>query len=173
MRPNSRRLAVCVAALAIAVALAGACGGGGRPAPTASLPASPDALPSFDLAGFRQLLSQLHGRYVVVNIWGSWCAPCIAEAPHLSAVARETEGKVQFLGIDILDQRPPARSFIHKYGWIYPSVFDPSGSIRDGLGLLGQPHTLVYDPQGRQVWVYSGPVPGEMLRLELKTLGAI
>ena len=169
--------------------LAAACSGGKTNAPpstppTASattptpsarslLPATPDALPSFDLTTFRELLGQLKGTPVVVNVWASWCGPCTAEAPHLAAVSRETKGKVQFIGVDIMDQRAPARAFIQRYGWTYPSVFDPSGAIRDGLGFIGQPVTVVFDPAGKQVFQWSGAVSGDVLRNELKTLGAI
>src|SRR5438094_202055 len=60
------------------------------------------ALPQLDPARFRQLLAQLRGKPVVVNIWASWCGPCIAEAPDLAAAAREFQGRVQFLGVDVL-----------------------------------------------------------------------
>jgi hypothetical protein len=53
--------------------------------------------------------------------------------------------RVRFIGVDILDQRASARDFMSEFGWTYPSVYDPSGAIRDGLGLLGQPVTLFYD----------------------------
>ena len=162
------------------VMLAAACGGGGSGcsgspgaagsggAPT--LPPSPTALPTFDLASFRTLLSSLHGRPVVVNIWASWCGPCIVEAPHLAQLSRQTRGRVQFVGVDILDQRVPARRFIQRFGWTYPSVFDPSGSIRDGLGLIGQPNTVLFDANGRRVRTWSGVVDPASLSAEIETL---
>jgi cytochrome c biogenesis protein CcmG, thiol:disulfide interchange protein DsbE len=171
---NRRVLVAGVLGLAL---LAVACSGGGSPRPATGsgllLPATADALPTFDPAKFQQLLAELKGTPVVVNIWASWCGPCISEAPHLASLARETKGKVQFLGVDIIDKRPSARAFIHRYGWIYPSVFDPTGSIRDGLGYLGQPVTLVFDRSGHQVFVYSGPVTDDVLRTELHTLGVV
>jgi cytochrome c biogenesis protein CcmG/thiol:disulfide interchange protein DsbE len=138
-----------------------------------SLPARPDALPQFDLAGFRQLLTQLHGTPVVVNFWASWCGPCVVEAPALATLARETRGKAQFIGVDILDQRTPARAHVHQYGWTFPSVFDPKGAIRDGLGFVGQPITVVYDSTGKQVWLRSGPITESLLRAQLHKLRAV
>jgi thiol-disulfide isomerase/thioredoxin len=179
-RPRSSPIP-SVVALALALGLvASACTGGGAAAPDSGptatgplLPSTPDALPTFDVGAFRTLLDQLHGTPVVVNVWGSWCPPCIAEAPALSKLARETRGKVQFVGIDILDQRAPAVAFIHRYGWIYPSVFDPPGRIRDGLGFIGQPVTAVYDASGKQVFAWSGPISDDVLRTELRTLHVI
>jgi thiol-disulfide isomerase/thioredoxin len=103
----------------------------------------------------------------VVNIWASWCGPCTAEAPGLAKVAREFQGRVQFLGVDILDHLSPARAFVRKYGWPYPSVFDPTGAIRDDLGLVGQPITIVYDASGEQAFSWSGAVEEEALRATL------
>lgn len=172
-------------ALALGLALlAAACGGGpaaGPAAPTLACPAvapppgveapllprTTCELPRFDPARFEELLAQLRGVPVVVNVWASWCGPCIEEAPHLGRLARATAGRVQFLGVDILDQLAPARAFVLRFGWPYPSVFDPPGAIRDSLGLLGQPHTLVFDRQGRRVFTWSGPVTEDVLRRAL------
>jgi cytochrome c biogenesis protein CcmG, thiol:disulfide interchange protein DsbE len=67
------------------------------------------------------------------------------------------------MGVDILDARGSARDFMREYGWTYPSVYDPSGAIRDGLGLLGQPVTLFYDATGELVNTWSGPLSQEAL----------
>ena len=131
------------------------------------LPSSPTALPEFDPARFHQLLAQLRGKPVVVNIWASWCGPCIKEAPGLARVARDYEGRVQFVGVDVLDQRGAAQAFIRKYGWKYPSVFDPTAAIRDDLGFVGQPVTVVLDSSGKQVFAASGAVAESQLREEL------
>jgi cytochrome c biogenesis protein CcmG/thiol:disulfide interchange protein DsbE len=180
-RAHALTVAVTVAVAALLAVGGAACTGGDNPVvattPPSSagslLPSSPDALPSFDPPTFDRLLAQLRGKPVVVNVWGSWCGPCIAEAPVLSRLARQTRGRVQFVGVDIIDQRAPAVAFIHRYGWIYPSVFDPSGDIRDALGLVGQPATVLFDASGKRVWQWSGPVDEEVLRTELRTVHAI
>ena len=158
------------------VALAGAaCSGGASttgPVPSGSLlPTSPTALPQFDPQSFRQLLSQLRGRPVVINVWASWCGPCVVEAPDIAAAAREFQGRVQFIGVDVLDQLGPARAFIRKYGWTFPSVFDPTAAIRNDLGFIGQPVTLVIDGSGKRVFTLSGAVKLDDLRKELTPLG--
>ena len=127
-------------------------------ATAALLPTSVDALPALDLAGFRELLGQVRGTPLVVNVWASWCGPCQEEAPRMAAAAAGNPG-VQFLGVDILYTRSDARGFLAEHGWTFPSVFDATGAIRDGLGLLGQPVTLFYAADGSLASTYTGPIP--------------
>jgi thiol-disulfide isomerase/thioredoxin len=143
----------------------GAAGGGTA---VALLPKDRLSLPEYDLERFRALLDELRGTPVVVNIWGSWCPPCRVEAPDLSTVAHEFEEQVQFLGVDILDSREGARAFILEFDWPYPSVFDPDGEIRDGLGYLGQPITFIVDRDGDVVFEWNGAIGEEMLRKEIR-----
>ncbi len=154
-----RRLLTLLGALALLPA-----GCGTEPAAEVRLPEDPLELPEYDLARYRALIETLEGTPVVVNFWGSWCPPCEEEAPHLAEVSRELEGEVQFLGVDILDTREPAREFIRRYGWRYPSIFDPPAAIRDGLGYVGQPITLIYDRDGRLAWDKTGTIDAGELR---------
>jgi cytochrome c biogenesis protein CcmG/thiol:disulfide interchange protein DsbE len=126
------------------------------------------ALPEFDLVRFQSMLAQLHGTPVVVNIWAAWCPPCREEAPGLTDIAREFEEKVQFVGVDILDNRVDARKFILEFEWPYPHVFDPDAEIRDGLGYLGQPVTIIYNSDGEMVFDWEGAITEDMLRREIR-----
>ena len=145
--------------------------GKSEPTMAVALPTSPTQLPKFDFEKFQQLGRALSGTPVVVNIWSSWCVPCRDEAPHLSQAAREHEGEVQFVGVNILDQREKAIEFIDEYDWPYPSLFNPRGGIRDGLGFIGQPQTLFYDVAGNLDSTWIGPIPETELnrRVELIT----
>jgi thiol-disulfide isomerase/thioredoxin len=164
---------------AVLVLLA-ACGRTSTPAPegldartTPLLPEDRLELPAFDFEAFQALLLELRGTPVVVNIWGSWCPPCQVEAPDLARVSSEFEGRVQFVGVDILDSRASARDFILAFDWAYPSVFDPEGEIRDRLGYIGQPITVVYDRRGAVSFEWTGVVTADLLRAEIrKALGA-
>jgi cytochrome c biogenesis protein CcmG/thiol:disulfide interchange protein DsbE len=145
------------------------CGGSGGSGSTATLPASPTALPQVDTADFRTILASLKGRPVVVNVWASWCGPCIREAPGLAQLARTYGGRVRFLGIDSQDLTiAAARRFIVKYGWTYPSLFDPDGALERALGYIGQPVTVVYGADGSKQKVFAGPVETEALRTEIE-----
>ncbi len=71
------------------------------------------------------------GKVLVVNVWGSWCSPCRAEADNLVQVAKATAGKdVQFVGLNTRDtSTEPAVAFEKKYAVPYPSLYDPTGRL--------------------------------------------
>jgi cytochrome c biogenesis protein CcmG, thiol:disulfide interchange protein DsbE len=154
-----RRLGLAFACGAL---LASACG--------SNAPSTPARLPEFTLADYQHALGRLRGTPVVVNVWASWCGPCREEAPLLAAANRSYGDQVRFIGVDILDERGSARAFMREHGWTYPSVYDPSGAIRDGLGLLGQPVTLFYDASGELIDTWTGPLTSEALRSRLETI---
>src|SRR6266849_3784743 len=88
---------------AVALAMAGCGGGPNRPsASPVALPSSATALPTFSATQFRELLTTLKGKPVVVNVWASWCSPCTREAPSLAQVSAQYAGSVQFLGVAVV-----------------------------------------------------------------------
>jgi thiol-disulfide isomerase/thioredoxin len=100
--------------------------------------------------------ADLTGKVVVLNVWGSWCAPCRAEAPHMAKVAKETRSKgVQFVGINTRDlDKANAKAFERSYGIDYPSLYDPSGKQilkfpENSLSPQTIPSTLVLDRNGK------------------------
>lgn len=92
--------------------------------------------------GTRVGTEQFAGQVVVLNVWGSWCGPCRGEAPELDRVARATAPLgVQFLGINVRDDRQAAADFHRDRAVPYPSIFDPPG--RSLLALRGFPRNVV------------------------------
>jgi len=109
------------------------------------------------------------GEVVVLNVWGSWCAPCVAEAPDLQEVwsGFEQGGEpVQFMGIDFREDPARGLAFTTKAGITYPSLSDESGVLI--LQLQGKaptvPTTLVLDTEGRIAARVNGPVSAATLR---------
>ncbi len=87
-------------------------------------------------------LASYAGRAVVLNIWGSWCGPCRAEAADLVRVADAMASQgVQFIGIDVRDARSAGADFARDFGLTYPSIFDPPG--RTLFALKGIPRSVV------------------------------
>ena len=124
------------------------------------------------LDGKRVSLADFRGKVVVVNVWGSWCGPCRAEAPMLAQAARELAKKdVVFLGIDSRDpSQDAAKAFVRRFDVPYPSLYDQQGTtllaFRGTLTPNSVPSTVVVDPQGR----VAGSVLGSLTRTTLDDL---
>ena len=117
---------------------------------------APISLSGKDLNGRQLSLSSYRGKVVVINVWGSWCGPCRAEAAGFESVYKAEQSKgVQFFGIDTRDlQIPEAQAFVSSHDLTYPSLYDPDGSVllRFPAGSLDPesiPATLILDRQGR------------------------
>ncbi len=105
------------------------------------------------LDGKKLSTADYRGKVVVLNVWGSWCAPCRHEAPALQEASVATAGVAQFVGINTRDlDSAPAKAFVRAFGITYPSLFDPDGSLLLQLGAVPAtaiPSTLVLDRDGR------------------------
>lgn len=170
-----RRYSPVTAGLALAVALAAGCTGGGSDTTSGTQRfVAGDGIVHYVDAGSRKPGPVLAGDTldgtpldlgsgtgpVVVNIWGSWCAPCKAEQPALERVARATRSRgVRFVGINIRDSSPtPAKRHVARYEVSYPSIYDPSGRLLPKFEVAPKtiPSTYVLDPQGRiAAYVYG------------------
>ena len=124
-----------------------------------------------DPAGKRLRLADLRGRPVLINLWATWCGPCVHEMPMLDTLAREQGSRLKVLTVsqDIQGAEKVApffanRSFAHLEPWLDP---ENDLSIHYGTGIL--PTTVLYDAQGREVWRmigghdWSGPRTAAML----------
>jgi thiol-disulfide isomerase/thioredoxin len=116
----------------------------------------------FDVADHR-------GDVVVVNVWGSWCPPCIAEAPALEKVWEQTRSEgVQFVGVNTRDQNAAARAHERRFEVSYPSIDDDGGRVllafRGTLPPVAIPSTLVLDRSGRVAARVLGKVSAGTLR---------
>lgn len=128
----------------------------------------PVELAGTTLDGQRWTAATSRGRVLVINVWGSWCGPCVAEAPELQQ-AWETlsqAGKpVDFMGIDFREDPERGAAFLKAEGITYPSLSDPSGVLI--LALQGKaptvPTTLVLDPSGRIAARVNGEVTAATL----------
>lgn len=96
-------------------------------------------------------LSLLRGP-MVLNLWQSFCAPCIKEMPALEAFHQEHGDRVTVLGLDYNDVKPvAAMALAERTGVTYPSLADPGGEFRgvDGFGVVrGLPGWVFVDDDG-------------------------
>ena len=140
-------LVVVLAALLPATALAGVfVPGTKKPAPV---------LAGIDpVTGKKVSLTQWKGRPVVINLWGSWCHPCRAEAKELRTFLARHPGTL--LGIDVEDSKAGAKAFQQRYRIRFPSIFDPRDVMVNRLKAFGTPSTYFLDRRHRIVAAVYG-----------------
>jgi len=134
----------------------------GKPLPQFALPPAIDALPgasSNDFAGSKPRL---------LNIWASWCLPCIAEAPQLEALK---EDGVEIIGIAIRDRPEDVARFLSRYGNPYTRIgADDISAVQLELGSSGVPETFVIAPDGTIRYQHIGDIRPEHVPLLLEQL---
>lgn len=117
----------------------------------------------------------LRGDVVVLNVWGSWCAPCREEAPVLAATSQRLADRgVSFLGINVRDNTAAALAFEKRFGIDYPSIADVDGqallSLNQYVPANAVPVTLVLDRQGRVAARIIGVLTATSLASALDTV---
>ncbi|MFJ8821497.1 TlpA family protein disulfide reductase [Streptomyces sp. NPDC102467] len=124
-----------------------------------------------DLEGKTLDLADYKGKVVVLNVWGSWCPPCRAEAPNFVKVAKATaKQNVQFLGINTRDtSTSPAKEFEKSFDVSYPSYYDPTGKLllkfeKGTLNPQAIPSTIIVDREGKIAARSLKPLSEESLR---------
>ncbi len=124
------------------------------PAPTTSLPVLGDQATQLSVQAY-------DGDVVVVNFWGSWCAPCRTEQPDLNEVAAAfAERGVSFLGVDV-NEFSETNGLAHEaeFAIPYPSLWDPAldyAADFEVIGPQGMPATVIVDRQGRVASSFYG-----------------
>jgi thiol-disulfide isomerase/thioredoxin len=103
-------------------------------------------------------LSAFRGRPVLVNLWATWCGPCVVEMPSLDALAARAGQELEIVAISQdLNGRQKVSDFFAAHGFrrLEPYL-DPDMRLMPALGLDTLPTTILYDGQGREVWRMTG-----------------
>lgn len=126
-----------------------------EPLPAITLP-GPDGGPGFSAAEIA-----VAGRPVALNVFASWCAPCVIEAPVLNALAQRG---VVFWGIAFRDKTEAIAAFLARHGNPFQRLgFDPDGRASGPLNLSGVPETLLLDGTGTIRWRWLSAITPEMV----------
>jgi thiol-disulfide isomerase/thioredoxin len=118
----------------------------------------------FDVQGNGYQYDDLRGKYLIVNYWATWCAPCIKEIPELNAVAEEFPDQLSLWGVNF-DEPEGAEQIkqVAKMKITFP-VFRDNPSISLGVEVPQVlPTTLVFDHQGVLIATLVGPQSRESL----------
>lgn len=113
----------------------------GDPAPDFSVPALPSG--SVDLKSYR-------GQIVVLNLWATWCPPCVEETPSLVQFAEKMKAHgVVVLGISVDEDSSALQNFVQENHIAYPIGRDPDRSLSARYGTVQFPETYILDRRGR------------------------
>lgn len=123
----------------------------GRPAPTFSLP-------RLDDPALRLTQADLRGRFVLVNVWATWCSGCRQEHEALMQIAKQ--GEVPIYGLNWKDEATDqARRWLEALGDPYTAVgVDADGRAAIDWGVYGAPETFLVDPDGIVRHKHIGPL---------------
>jgi thiol-disulfide isomerase/thioredoxin len=133
-------------------------------------------VPSTSIADFRvadnkgkhHTLEQYLGKWVLVNFWATWCAPCLAEIPVFSELYQSRKNKdLMILGIAVdYDDPNIVLQFAEKQNMSYPLILGDDEVIVQFGKINILPTTLLFDPKGKKVLHRIGP----LTRIELEKL---
>jgi cytochrome c biogenesis protein CcmG/thiol:disulfide interchange protein DsbE len=114
-------------------------------------------------------LADYRGKVVVLNFWGSWCAPCRTEAPDLRAFDDRNRSKgVALVGVTVKDKPKDSVKFLEEFGLTNPNFDDPIGRVNVEYGLTGVPETYIIDRSGVIRQKFFGPQTLETLERAVK-----
>ena len=102
-------------------------------------------------------------RPLVVNLWATWCAPCLAEMPILEAFHRQRGDEIRLLGLNISDSPTRAADMTDELDITYLLGSDPEGVFVAAFGAVGLPVTAFITRQGRLALVHQGQLDLERL----------
>lgn len=125
--------------------------------------------PAFELLGLdgkTHTLADYKGQTVVLNFWGSWCAPCVKEMPALQEQWKKWESQgVVVVGVNVGEDQMTVRNFAESVGVEFPILMDPDREAVHSYGISPLPTTIFIDPKGRIETIHIG-------QLDLSTLNA-
>jgi peroxiredoxin len=120
-------------------------------------------VPDFEFPGLDGRLVRLsdyRGKVVLVNIWASWCPPCIDEMPSMEKLYKELQGEsFEILAVSIDTQGINAVApFMKAYGLSFPALIDTKGTIKNLYKATGVPESFIIDKEGILIKRIIGPL---------------
>lgn len=123
---------------------------------TGGAAAYPHNLPLRTLDGRAANLSDLKGKVVFVNLWASWCPPCVAEMPGIHALYKKVNPhKVAFVMLSLDENPAKAQAMIKRQGYTFP-VYFPAGPLVLPFDSHSIPSTVILDPEGQVAARHDG-----------------
>jgi thiol-disulfide isomerase/thioredoxin len=121
----------------------------------------PTAMPQVafaDPGGGHHTLAAYKGRYVLLNLWATWCAPCVQELPALARLQAAVPGMTVVTVNAGRGNAADTQAFLKAHGAAgLPAFMDSNSALIRAFGAAGLPLSILIDPQGREIARASGP----------------
>jgi thiol-disulfide isomerase/thioredoxin len=102
-------------------------------------------------------LSEAAGKPLLVNLWASWCGPCVKELPTLDALSRQPGAPKIIAVSEDIGERPSVEAFLENHGIKDLEAWrDPQMALSGALHVQVMPTTVYYDAAGKEIWRYTG-----------------
>jgi len=136
-----------------------------------------DLRPSKEPSAVEKLFSG-KARLRLVNVWATWCVPCVAEMPDLRAIDAAFGSELAVAGVTLDDMIPDTKpekvaSFLDRHGITFPNLYytGNADALGDHLRFDGEiPITIVYDRKGRELWRHRGRLERDATIARLREL---
>jgi cytochrome c biogenesis protein CcmG/thiol:disulfide interchange protein DsbE len=139
------------------------------PSPLVGRPAPHFELPRLDQPATTFTQKDMLGKVWILNVWASWCPPCLVEHPVITGIAKS--GLAPVIGLNYKDAREDALPWLARNGNPYQlSVYDAAGRIAIDYGVYGVPETYVIDRKGVIRYKHIGPLTPEIAQKKLEPL---
>ena len=137
------------------------------PSPLIGKPAPAFELPLLHAPDKRLTQNDMLGSVWVLNVWASWCPPCLVEHPVVTELAKS----VPVVGLNYKDTREDALPWLKRNGDPFKfSLFDANGRIAMDYGVYGVPETYVIDQNGVIRYKHIGPLTPEVAAKKIRPL---
>lgn len=101
-------------------------------------------------------LAAAHGKLVLLDFWASWCAPCLIEMPHLTALKKRHAGQLEIIGVAMDDNKASAADAVKRFPVNYPVMMGDAALAKLYGGILGLPEIYLIGRDGRIIKSWRG-----------------
>ena len=141
------------------------------PSPLIDKPAPAFNLPQLNDPALKVAAEQMKGQVWVLNVFASWCTPCLAEHPYVTQLAKQPG--IKLIGLNYKDRAEDAKGWLRKHGDPYTTiVVDADGRVGIDYGVYGVPETFVIDREGIIRMKHIGPLTEQVWKRDVLPLVA-
>jgi len=117
-------------------------------------------------------LEDYRGQVVLLNLFASWCGPCLAETPHLVEAYTSSGQDFIIIGLNFQETSNAVNSYKQEFNVPYPLVLNPNGELSEVYQPIGLPTSWFIDQRGIIRYIHSGPMTADMIEIALRAAEA-